>query len=64
MEPSYEPTSDLRPESDNGSIADKKSLDKQDKDIGAVELQPVSSCVIGQTTGMPFPQPLRKRLEH
>ncbi|KAI4597701.1 hypothetical protein KJ359_003976 [Pestalotiopsis sp. 9143b] len=50
MEPSYEPTSDLRPESDNGSIADKKSLDKQDKDAGAVELQPVSSCVIGQTT--------------
>jgi hypothetical protein len=45
MEPSHE-----RPESDKDSIADKKSLDKQDKDVD-VELKPVGSCVVGQTTG-------------
>lgn len=36
---------------DGSSITEKKSIDQYDKDIAAVELQAVSSCVAGQSSG-------------
>lgn len=39
-------------ESDKNSITLKKSINQDDHDLGTIELQPVSSCGVGESAGM------------
>lgn len=42
----------MQAKSDNNSFVDKQFVDKQDKNGAEVDLEQISSCAIGQTSGI------------